>query len=173
MSKKNKEKNVKISQDIYDFISKHPDMVIDMASKTSKVKQIGCSHTHPDNTFNLKIYKKDVIKDANGNFVKVKQGDCRCKHCHTEFNLAVISEKDMKNAIEIVHNMINQIKVFSGKHDKKKDLAYITELGRQDVQAMKLATVYSKLFLSKGKHKKKNKKKKNAYGGAMRDFAPF
>ena len=164
MSKK--DKDLKISQEIIDFIERNPDRVIELASNNSKARQITCDHTKKDGSVNLKqlqgtTYSKD------GEIITYRKGDCKCKHCHTQFNVRIIPEQKLKDAIEVLHDAINQIKTFNSNKKGKRDPELVTHLGRNDLDNMKVGVIYSNMFLKKGKHKKKNKKNKKSGAGYL------
>lgn len=162
MSKK--DKDLKISQEIIDFIERNPDRVIELATNNSKTRQIACDHTKKDGQINLKQLQGTTY-GKDGEIITYRKGDCKCKHCHTQFNVRRISEQKLKEAAEIMHDAINQIKVFNHSKKGHRDPELVTHLGRTDLDTMKIVMVYSKMFLEKGKHKKKNKKNKKKGAG--------
>ena len=158
MGKKDK-KQLKISQEIIDFIERNPDKVIELASNNSKTRQITCDHIKKDGTINLKLLQGQAY-GKDGEIITYRKGDCKCKHCHTQFNIKKIPEQKLKEAVEVMHDAINQLKSLNGRNKGDRDPNMIAHLGKLDLDNMKVLMVYTKTFIQKGKHKKKNKKNK-------------
>ena len=113
-----------------------------------------CSHTN---------HKGDFVLDFFGN-----GSDARCKICGEEFNMDPINNQELKNAINVVHNAIQQCRSFS---DACEDVNIVTMLGRADYNVTALLPALyrnvSKEFY-KGSNNKKNKNKKkqhDSFGG--------
>lgn len=109
-----------------------------------KIEQakIPCSHTN--NKGKLKV------KFMDGNLVK-------CSRCGTVFSFDPISMKELKGAVQTVHNAINQCKALSNDPQGEKDL--IKTLGNIDFNLTELLSLYERISTNGDKKKKKNKKK--------------
>lgn len=87
-------------------------------------------------------------------------GQCVCKRCGTKFNFAQYSAATANECIKGVHDIINQIKVFTD--DPDEDAGLIRTLGEIDYNLQTVKELYNRL-ISDGKHNKK-KKNSNDYG---------
>ena len=119
----------------------------ELEKKIAKMK-IPCSHTSNKG-------KVKVDFEANG------LG--KCKICGTKFRFDIIDLNDLDKAIMIVHNAINQVKVFSD--DPNRERKVIIKLGELDYNLSELRELYKRASkdLGNGK-KKKNKSHDDQFG---------
>ena len=118
--------------------------------KKKKKVAIPCSHTNAKGKLKLNFLGK-------GNLVQ-------CEKCETVFDFSTISHDDLKDAIRIVHNAINQVKVMTD--DPEKEYAVISNLGQLDYNLKELEELYRRATnkYGKGEKKKKNKDDFGQYG---------
>lgn len=144
MGKKDKEKDFSFAS-MRDLIEEEKKI----KRKMSKVK-IPCSHTNEKGKI-----KVDFIK---GTFA-------RCKKCGCEFDFRTINADDLDEAVQTVHNAINQIKALS--NDPEKEASLIRELGTIDFNLAEMSDLYKRTIDKYGKgnkDKKKNKNKDSSFG---------
>jgi hypothetical protein len=109
--------------------------------------------------------KKAVIHCAHQNEkgkLKIRpineKGDYECKYCRVVFNMNTISQADIKDACETLHNAIQQIRAFSDAEDDEK---LVRLLGELDFNLQETGELYDRIVNMYGKNKNKNKKNKN------------
>ena len=130
-----------------------------LEKKMSKIK-IPCSHTKSNGKL-----KVDFI---NGGTM------ARCQKCDCVFDFGRIDFAELDDAIETVHNAINQIKALSNDPDKESGV--IKELGLMDYNLGEMAELYKRTINSYGKNKKKKNKNNNnnnsfgSYGASSISF---
>jgi hypothetical protein len=112
--------------------------------KQMKKLPINCPHTSSSGTIN------GEIDNAN---------NCRCDRCNTRYNMNPISSQSLDEAVTIVTNAINQIKVFTD--NPKEDSATIKLLGETAFNVEDIAELYKGTVIKKSDKKKKKKKNKN------------
>lgn len=114
----------------------------EIQKKIEKAK-IPCSHTNAKGKLKVKFMDGNVVK---------------CTKCGTTFSFDPISMKDLKAAVQTVHNAINQCKALSNDpQGAEKEL--IKTLGGIDFNLSELLTLYERISSNGDKKKKKNKKK--------------
>ena len=119
--------------------------------------KIPCSHT----------------KESNGRLKVefINERYVRCEKCGCEFDFTRIETDELKNAVNIIHNAINQIKVMSDAPEREKKV--LRELGTMDYNLSELLDLYKRTINTFGKGKKKKKSKDSSfgsYGAASIDF---
>lgn len=85
--------------------------------------------------------------------------DVKCKRCQEEFSMKKVKTEELMNAVKVLHDAINQIKVCCDPTNEK-DMELIENLGKQDFYNLDVVEVYERVTSDYG-NKKKNKKKKN------------
>ena len=130
-----------------------------LEKKMSKIK-IPCSHTKSNGKL-----KVDFI---NGGTL------ARCKKCDCVFDFGRIDFNDLDDAVQVVHNAINQIKALSNDPDKESNI--IRELGSMDYNLGEMVELYKRTINSFSKNKKKKNKNNNnnssfgSYGASSISF---
>lgn len=117
--------------------------------KKKKRLLINCYHQNKKG--NPKLFPRDTV---HGTIVE-------CEICHTQFSPDVISSQKISDAIEIIHNVIHQIKVFSNP-EVDKDAKLCSVLGDMDFNLLELEELYRRILNSNSK--KKQKKREDDYG---------
>lgn len=105
--------------------------------------------------------KKIVIKcphqNSNGKLKVYSVGGdkFRCKYCGEVFSMKKISMGDLKESVEILHNVIQQMRAFS---DPDTDMKFIEHLGEMDFNIAEIPEVYERIssLLQKKKKDKTN-----------------
>ena len=115
-----------------------------LEKKMAKVK-IPCSHTNSNGKIKVEFRKGTIAE---------------CKKCGCVFDFERISSEDLDDAVEVIHNAINQIKALS--NDPEKEIEIIKTLGQIDYSLSELAELYNRTISKYGKGgKKKNKNRNN------------
>lgn len=112
-----------------------------LEKKMAKVK-IPCSHTNSNGKIKVEFRKGTIAE---------------CKKCGCVFDFERISDEDLNDAVEVIHNAINQIKALS--NDPEKEMKIIETLGQIDYSLSELAELYTRTVSKYGKGGKKNKNK--------------
>jgi len=125
--------------------------------KMNKIK-IPCSHTKENG--------KLKVEFINGTYAE-------CKRCGCRFDFSRIDFDTLDNAVETVHNAINQIKALSNDPDREGGV--IRELGSIDYNLGEMAELYKRTITKYGKGgNKKDKKNRDksigSYGVGNLDF---
>lgn len=128
-----------------------------LEKKMNKVK-IPCSHTNDKGKIKVEFLKGTLA---------------RCKKCDCVFDFGRIEFDDLDNAVETIHNAINQIKALS--NDPEKESNVIRELGSMDYNLAEMSELYKRTITKYGKGgKNKNKNKENnsfgSYGAGNINF---
>lgn len=118
-----------------------------IAKKIEKAK-IPCSHTNENGKIKIRFLNEGNTK-------------VQCKRCGSIFDFRTISMEDLRDAIGVIHNAINQIKALSDKPVEEKKL--IKLLGEMDYNLINVEEIYENCTRSYNKHGNKKKKKKNNY----------
>lgn len=123
----------------------------ELKRKLKKI-QVGCSHTNEKGNLKVSIIRNNTV---------------RCKKCECVFNFGVVPEDEAENAIETVHNMINQIKAMT--NNPVKEASVIKQLGSIDFNLSEVLELYKRTIdqYSKGKNKKKK------HGGKKDSFGSY
>jgi transcription elongation factor Elf1 len=91
------------------------------------------------------------------------RGNVRCKICGMEFNSVMVNESELNEAIDTLHNSIQQIRSYSGS---KEDRDLIIAYGKLDADIETIAEQYGRVIRdpeSRFNKKKKKKHKHNDY----------
>lgn len=112
-----------------------------IARKIEQAK-IPCSHTNAKGKLKVKFQDNNLVK---------------CTRCGTVFSFEPVSMKELKQAVQTVHNVINQCKALSNDPQAEKDL--IKTLGNMDFNLTELLSLYERISTNGDKKKKKDKKK--------------
>lgn len=120
--------------------------------KAIKQVSVKCPHQYTGDKANKPALKMD--KDDPTMVV--------CKRCEEEFSMTKHDNADVMNAIKVLHDVINQLKLCS-RPTNEKDMALIESLGKQDLLNLELYELYSRI--TDENQQKKNKKKKKKHGG--------
>lgn len=112
-------------------------------------KQLVITCNHKNGKGKLKI---EAVYGSDGLF--------RCKKCGQEFSMDRINTKDGLNAAEILNDMIQQIRCFSG--DSNKDREINKQLGELAYNIGEVIELYDKTIKAVGSKKKKKKEKDNS-----------
>lgn len=123
-----------------------------MAEKAQREIAMMCSHSEP-------------TKKGEMRYTLYAKGDkVKCEQCGEEFSLQAIPLEEVRKAITVLNNAIQQVRAFS---DPFSDEKIISELGRtaHNIKNMekyyaRAITVYGKNRGNKGKKKQRN----NGYG---------
>jgi len=83
-----------------------------------------------------------------------EKGDYECKYCEEQFNMNSISRSNIEDAIETMHNAIQQIRCFS---DPEDDAKLVRLLGELDFNMQEVGELYERIVNLYGKNKKKNR----------------
>lgn len=86
-----------------------------------------------------------------------------CDKCGEVFDLNVIGQENLENAIEVVHNALQQVRCMT-RTDKESDVELCQIYGNIDFNVKNLGTVYAKLNNKVGNGKSKHKKERNEHG---------
>lgn len=129
------------------------------AQKLIKQVPIRCPHQYLGDSEHNGKQALIALKDGTN---KVK-----CKRCGEVFSLKQWDLKDVSTSVEVLHDIINQIKVCtSPRNDEDRNL--IEALGKQDFLNVDLITVYDRVINDYGNETKKKKKKKKRENGVGR-----
>ena len=158
-TKKDKKKN-KENKNNYDILT-----LQDIRAEREKLERkwnevkIPCSHTNSNGKLKVDFISNNRV---------------RCKKCGEEFSFDVVSKKEYEKAIEIIGNMVNQIKAMSDNPDKEKSI--MVQLGKLLYNLNEMPTLYERVVNKYGKHDKKKKKHHNdgfgSYGINNVEFIP-
>jgi transcription elongation factor Elf1 len=83
------------------------------------------------------------------------RGDFKCKICHQTFNMNLIEKSNLLNAVQVIHNAIQQIRALNEIDEDKKILKY---LGEMDFNIQELSELYDRIVAVYGKNKKKKRR---------------
>jgi len=83
-----------------------------------------------------------------------ERGNFKCKDCSTEFNMNPIIREDLKRAIQILHDAIQQIRCFA---DPDEDGKMIRLLGEADFNNEEIQRLYARTLDAYSKNRKKDK----------------
>lgn len=110
---------------------------------------IQCSHQNSKGK--LKLFKRD-------------DGKFECKYCHEAFHMNPVDRRDLKAAIDTLHDAIQQMRSFS---DAEKDEKLIIQLGEIDFNLSEIMPAYDRIvnFFGKGKNKEKYKEQDLGFSG--------
>lgn len=124
--------------------------------KREKLK-IPCSHTNDKGKIKVDFIKGTVA---------------RCRKCGAQFDFSQIPMDDLYEAIDVVHNALNQIKALS--NDPEKESKLISDLGSIDYNLSEMAELYKRTIEKNGKGGKNKKKHSDnsfgSYGANSLDF---
>lgn len=132
----------------------HKDELTDVSSLYAEQKKIArkieqakipCSHTNAKGKLKVKFMDNNLVK---------------CQRCGTVFSFEPVSNKELKNAVQTVHNAINQCKALS--NDPRGEASLIKTLGNMDFNLTELLQLYERIS-NNGDKKKKKKNKKDRY----------
>lgn len=145
-------------KDSSSFVSMRDLVEEEKKIKRKKLKiRIPCSHTNDKGKI-----KVDFVKGTLA----------QCKKCGCVFDFERIEPEELDNAVEVVHNAINQIKALS--NDPEKEASLIRELGTIDFNLSEMSDLYKRTITKYGKggnnNKKKDKDRFGSYGASSIDF---
>ena len=86
-----------------------------------------------------------------------------CDKCGEVFDIAVVDDDELKRAVEVVHNVLQQVRCMT-RQDKESDVELCQIYGDIDYNIKNLPVVYSKIVSKMGNGKKKHKKQNSDYG---------
>ena len=114
-----------------------------------KAVSVKCSHTNSEGKLTINFVDNEKV---------------RCKKCGCEFRFNTISTEKLDNAIDTLHDVINQIKSFSD--DPVREKKVIKSLGDIDFNLDEIRELYCRTTkeFSKNGHKHKKKKKDESIG---------
>lgn len=106
------------------------------------------------------VAKCNHRKESNGKLKIESLGNnvFECKICRTRFDATKIAEDDMNDAVDVLHNAIQQIRCFS---DKTEDRELVEYYGKIDSSLQTLPETYHRLILLSSKDNFNKKKKKH------------
>lgn len=116
-------------------------------SKKIEKAKIPCSHTNENGKIKIKF-----LDDSTR---------VQCKKCGAMFDFKTVDMDTLNDAIRIVHNAINQVKVLSDNPSEDKKV--IRLLGELDYNLGNLSELYEATTKSFNKNKNKKKKKNRDY----------
>lgn len=132
----------------------------DLLAKKKKLEKeikriaVPCSH----------LNKKGELK------VELSDGVAKCKKCGLRFGLDQYSSDTVRESVRVVHDVLNQLKVFSDSPDDDNDL--IRSLGELDFNLSSIEELYSRMLEEQGRGKKKKKNNDyDAFGSIGRDVS--
>lgn len=102
-------------------------------------------------------------KEGHYKLSNLKGGKVICDKCGEIFDLKPINKDQLAEAIEVVHNALQQVRCLA-KSGKDGDDDLIKVFGDADYYIHQLETVYSKVLDKHASSKKKKKKHDNEYG---------
>lgn len=142
-----------------DFYSKKSALLRKQQSIAEEIEglRVPCSHTKKNGKLKCHFIpggKDDTLVE--------------CERCGARFNMAAIRRESLEGAITVLHNAINQIKVFANNPDADEDeRRVIIRLGKIDRDLKEILKVYGRTVLENGKDGKKKKKKSgDNFGGS-------
>lgn len=104
--------------------------------------------------------------DNNGKpkLENVGNNEVMCKMCYTKFSLSPITEDELKHSRQLIHNMIQQIKIFS--NDPESEFELLENIGKIPLKLEMVQGIYVKNILKASKEKKNKNKNYNQYDDA-------
>lgn len=123
-----------------DEMSKVLELEREIKKKKTEI-MIKCSHQKENGK--LKIYPLN------------EKGDYKCKKCGEEFNMNSIARSEIEDAIETIHNAIQQIRSFARPEE---DFKLIRDLGALDFNLRETGELYDRVVNLYGKGKKNKNK---------------
>lgn len=145
MSKKNKNNSLHLTR-------KEIEKQRRAIEKQERLIRSQCTHTKHNGSLALELYSGT--------------SEGRCTICGEEFNVAPISMAELQKSIQVVHNAIQQCRIFGDGSDDKK---LVTLLGETDYNVTNIVhalykQVSTEYMRSNNKGKKKPKKQQNSFG---------
>lgn len=132
----------------------------DLDKQLARLKAV-CNHKNNEGT------KIKVEPVGPGSTVVV------CTKCLAEFDISTIDAEKLAEAVEIVHNALNQVKVLTSSK-KQRDINLCRAYGEADCTITNLPSVYNKIvaeYANKGKKKSKNNRgNEHGYYGRRTSF---
>ena len=136
--------------------------IVEAEQKLKRERQkliIPCSHTKKGGEkLNL-----NLVDDNTGETI------AKCNQCGTKFSLTPVREDELRDAVMVIHDAVNQLKIYS--EDPKAEAKMIEALGNIDFNVLNLPEMY-KTAVEQYSGKKKKKRRNNSddnygsYGGA-------
>lgn len=133
--------------DCLDDITSLREAQKEITKKIEKAK-IPCSHTNENGKIKIR-------------FIREGSTEVQCKRCNEIFDFKTISMDKLNDAIETIHDAINQVKALSDRPEEERKV--IRRLGELDYDLKNFPDIYEGATSSFGKNKNKKKKKKNNY----------
>ena len=91
------------------------------------------------------------------------EGTYRCKFCKSTFNMTLIPRDKLNDAVETLHNALQQIRCFSDPRDEHK---LIRIMGELDFNLQESAELYERIvnIYGRGGKKKKDRDREDSFG---------
>ena len=112
--------------------------------------------------------KKIIIQCSHHNskgklkLEQLENGKWQCKYCHETFHMAPINQQELREAYQVLHDAIQQMRAFS---DPEKDERLIVHLGEIDFNLGEILPTYDKIInFYSAKKGKKDKYKEEEIG---------
>lgn len=159
MGKHDNEKKKRFDEDYGDNIQDLKEAQKAITKKIEKAK-IPCSHTNENGKLKVKFLDEGTTK-------------VQCKRCGAIFDFRTIDMGDLRQAIAIVHNALNQVKALSDNPSEERK--FIKLLGETDYNVSTLEEIYEatiRAYNKGGKKKKKNRDRDSfgSYGSSSIKF---
>lgn len=136
----------------FEELSRVDDMLAKLHMEKQKIA-VECSHQVYKKGKNEWRLKLDFLDD---------RGTAECKICHVKFNIHPISQNEVLDAVETLHNVVQQVRAFS---NPDKDAKTIRDLGLLDYNNQRLPEIYRRTLDTYSNRKKQKNNNKNNGGG--------